>query len=882
MTIGPGSRIGPYEVTAHLGEGGMGVVFRGRDSRLQRDVALKLLPEHFANDADRLPRFEREAQVLASLNHPNIAQIYGLEQVNGSTCIVMELVEGETLEETLKKGPLPVEDAVGIAKQIADALAVAHERGIVHRDLKPANIKLTRGGTVKVLDFGLAKALGPRTSDLDATMAATVAGGSVAGVIVGTPGYMSPEQARGKDVDSRTDIWAFGCVLFEMLTGRQAFTGETITDILANIVSTPPDLDLIPRNTPASIRLLLASALNKNSSQRLQHIGDTRLFLDGPLTVPTTTTFVAAPSRRPGKTALLLAALVIIVAGAGIFAAFALRQTPEPAAQMRFEITLPDLWGAPLVSPDGKWITYATQPTNGKRVAWLRPIGSDSAQPIPGTENINGTIWSPDSRRLATLADGTLRMFDLASGSSRPLGSVGALRGGSWNREGVLLLARLSDNIIVRMPDSGGDVTPVTTLDASRKEMLHGLPVFLPDNKHFLYVAVAGKAADSGIFRASLDGNEPPIRVIAIEPNNFNGLTYVPSGHLLYSNEGRLSAQRVDALGQPQGSPIVVADTVDGTFMASDTGLLFYHKATPRAGRQLLWFSRDGKSLGQVSVEANYGNVDISPKGDRAAVDIVTNGNQDIWVVDLERSVAQPITFDLGRDWTASWSPDGSRLAFASTRSHTDATTRIYEKSSTGTGTETVMPAGDVSSIPVNWSSDGKYIVFSRLRQFGNTSGYDTWVLPTFGDRKPAPLLETGFDKFQARVSPNSDFVAYSTNESGTYQIVVQTFPDASGGKWQITADGGVEPKWRRDGRELYYLSLDGKLMSVAIGAPQFTAGRPVELFQTPLTVNRTNPSRDRRYDVAPDGRFLMVIPSAAGAPTPYSVIVNWTAGLGQ
>jgi eukaryotic-like serine/threonine-protein kinase len=878
MSISPGSRIGPYEVTAHLGEGGMGVVFRGRDSRLQRDVALKLLPEHFANDADRLPRFEREAQVLASLNHPNIAQIYGLEQVDGSTCIVMEMVEGETLEEKLKKGPLPVDEAIGIAKQIADALAAAHERGIIHRDLKPANIKLTRSGTVKVLDFGLAKALGSRTSDLNATTAATVAGGSVAGVIVGTPGYMSPEQARGKEVDSRTDIWAFGCVLFEMLTGRQAFTGETITDVLASIVSTPPDLDLLPKSTPASIRLLLTSALNKNSSQRLQHIGDTRLFLDGPLAVPATTP-AATTSRRPRGTALILAALAIVVAGAGIFAAFALRPTPEPAAQMRFEITLPDLVGAPIVSPDGKWITYATQPTNGKRVAWFRPIGSDSAQQIPGTENINGTIWSPDSRRLVTLADGTLRLFDLASGSSRPLGSVGALRGASWSREGVLLLARLSDNIIVRMSDSGGDVTPVTKLDAGRKEIVHGLPVFLSDNKHFLYVGVAGKAEDSGIFRASLGGDESPTRVIPLEPNSFNAMVYA-SGHLLYLNDGRLNAQRIDAMGQPQGNPIVVADNVDGSFTASDNGLLFYHKAVPRAGRQLLWFSREGKSLGQVGVEANYGNVDISPKGDRAAVDIVTNGNQDIWVVDLERAIAQPITFDAGRDWTASWSPDGNQLAFASTRSSADGTTKIYAKSSTGTGTETALSSGDVSSIPVNWSSDGKYIVFSRLRQFANTAGYDTWLLPTFGDRKPTPLLETGFDKFQARVSPNSSFVAYSTNESGTYQIVVQTFPDTSGGKWQISADGGVEPKWGRDGRELYYLSLDGKLMSVAISGPSFTASRPVELFQTPLTVNGAQPTRDRRYDIAPDGRFLMVVPSSTSAPTPYSVIVNWTAGL--
>jgi len=857
----------------------MGVVYRGRDARLQRDVALKLLPEHFANDAERLPRFEREAQVLASLNHSNIAQIYGLEQVNGAACIVMELVDGETLEEKLKRGPLPIDEAIEIARQIADALATAHERGIVHRDLKPANIKLTPGGTVKVLDFGLAKALGPRTPELNVTTMATVASGTVAGVIVGTPGYMSPEQARGKDVDSRTDIWAFGCVLYEMLTARQAFAGETITDVLAKIVASPPDLELLPASTPASIRLLLSSALNKNSAQRLQHIGDTRLFLEGPLAAPTATA-AAAPASRGFRRTWLVAALAIAAAGAGFLAALALRQRPETAPQMRFEIALPGLIGTPIPSPDGKWILYATQPADGKRVAWLRPIGSDTAQQIPGTENINGALSSPDSRRLATLSDGILRIFDLASGSSRALGQVGALRGGSWNRDGVIIMGRVPDNIIVRTADSGGEVTPVTKLDAGRKEVLHAIPVFLPDGNHFLYLVVAG--TDSGIYRASLDNTDAPTRLIALAPNNFNGMSYVPSGHLLYSNEGKLSAQRVDAMGNPQGDPVLVADNLDGGFTATDTGLLLYHKAAPRVGKQLLWFTRDGKQLGPVGAEANYGNVDLSPQGDRAAVDIVTNGNRDIWVVDLGRAVAQPVTFDPGSDWTASWSPDGSRLVFGSSRSNSDGTTKIYEKSSTGAGTETVLPSGDVSSIPVHWSSDGKYILFSRQRQLRNTSSYDTWLLPLFGDRKPVPLLETGFDKFQARVSPNSNFVAYSTNESGTYQVVVQTFPDASGGKWQISATGGVEPKWRRDGRELYYLGTDGKLMSVAISGPPFTAGRPVELFQTPLTVNLAQPTRDRRYDVAPDGRFLMVVPGATGAPTPYSIVVNWTEGLAR
>ena len=879
MAISPGSRIGPYEVTSQLGEGGMGVVFRGRDSRLQRDVALKLLPDHFANDADRLPRFEREAQVLASLNHANIAQIYGIEQVGDSICIVMELVEGETLEDRLKKGSLPLDEALDIARHVADALAAAHERGIVHRDLKPANIKITPAGTVKVLDFGLAKAVGPKISDLSATAMPTVAGGSIAGVIMGTPRYMSPEQARGLDVDSRTDIWSFGCVLYEMLTARQAFGGATITDVLATIVTSPPDLDLLPKNTPPAIRLLLSLTLNKNSAQRLQHIGDARVFMDGSLAGGALT--AAAPSGSRGLRGMWVgAALAVALAAAGVAILLYVRRAPEAASPMHFEVSLARLAGSPSLSPDGKSIAYATQPPDGKRMLSIRPIGSESGQPLAGTENTNTVLWSPDSRRIATIAEGVVKITDLATGSSRQLGAVGATRGGSWNGDGTILLGRVSDNVIVRMSDSGGSLTPVTKLDAGRKEILHGLPVFLPDGRHFIYVAAGGIPEESGIFLASLESSEPPVRVIQVHPNRFNGMAYVAGGYVMYQNEGALIAQRTDEQGQPQGTSTVVADNLDSTFTVSNTGLLMYHRATPTAGKQLLWFTREGRQVGQVGPVDNYGNVDISPKGDRAAVDIFTNNNQDIWVVDLQRSVAQPVVTDPFRDWTASWSPDGSRLVFASTRTN-DGVTKIYEKSSTGAGAETILPSGDVSSIPVHWSADGKYIVFSRLRQGANASGYDTWLLPLFGERRVTPLLETGFDKFQARVSPNSNLVAYSTNESGTYQIVVQTFPDATGGKWQISANGGFEPKWRHDGRELYYLGADGKLMSVSIGGAPFSAGRPVELFQTPLAVNPAQPTRDRRYDVAPDGRFLMVIPSATGPAAPYSVVVNWNAELG-
>jgi Tol biopolymer transport system component len=856
----------------------MGVVYRGRDSRLQRDVALKLLPDLFATDVDRLSRFEREAQVLASLNHSNIAQIYGLEQVGESVCLVMELVDGETLEDRLRRGPLPLDEALNIARQIAAALAVAHERGIVHRDLKPANIKLTPSGTVKVLDFGLAKAIAPKVSDLSATAMPTIGSGSLLGMIVGTPRYMSPEQARGQEVDSRTDIWAFGCVLYEMLTARQAFGGETVVDVLATIVNQPPDLNLLPKDTPPAIRHLLSLTLQKSSAERLQHIGDARLFLDGSFGGGAQE---AAPAVSRWTWWLVAAALVLAL-GAVVAAVLLSGRRPVAATSvMRFDLSLPQMFGSPILSPDGTSIAYGIQPSDGRRMLAIRSIGAESGRPIAGTENIANLLWSPDSRRIATVADGVLRIVELSTGSSRQVGNIGVLRSGaSWNGDGTILFGR--DNVIMRASDTDGSVTPLTKLDTGRKEILHALPVFGPDMRHFFYVAVGGKPEDSGIFKASLDGSEAPVRVVQVQPNRFNGMAYVTTGFLLFMNEGRLIAQRVDGNGRAQGPSTVIADGIDNSFTVSNTGLLMYHRATPTAGKQLLWFSRDGKQVGQTGPVENYGNVDISPKGDRAAVDLVTNNNRDIWIVDLQRSVAQPVINDPAAiDWTASWSPDGSRIAFASTRrADNGVITKIFEKSSTGAGTETALPSGDVSSVPVHWTPDGKYIVFSRLRQPGNTLSYDTWILPLFGDRKPAPLLETGFDKFNARVSPDSRLVAYSTNESGTYQIVVQTFPDPSGGKWQISANGGIEPKWRHDGRELYYLNLDGKLMAVSIASSPFAAGLPTELFQTPLTVNRAQPTRDRRYDVAPDGRFLMVVPSATGPESPYSVVVNWEAGL--
>jgi serine/threonine protein kinase/Tol biopolymer transport system component len=870
MAITPGSHIGPYEVVSQLGEGGMGVVFRGRDSRLQRDVALKVLPDNFASDPDRLSRFQREAQVLASLNHAHIAQIYGLEHVEGAACIVMELVEGETLEEKLRKGPFSYDEAIDISRQIADALSAAHERGVVHRDLKPANIKIMSNGTVKVLDFGLAKALGPKTSDTNITALPTMASGSMVGAIVGTPGYMSPEQARGKDVDARTDIWAFGCVLYEMLTAKQAFTGETVTDIMAKIVTSPPDLEQLPKTTPPSIRLLLSSVLNKNATQRLQHIGDTRLFLEGTL-VPADAT-ATAPQAQSKSGKLVAAALLIALVATAIPAVLYFRSSPPAQQPMRFDLTLPSL---PTVSPDGQTLGYSNVGADGKRMLWVRPINSEAGQQIAGTEGIAGFGFSPDGKKVLFVADGKIKKVDLAGGSTQVIANFSGNRGADWNSKGTILIARSSDGIILKVPETGGELTPVTKFDPVRKDVLHALPTFLPDDNHFLYVAAGGTPEAMGIFLTSLDG-ETPTRIINIVPNAFNAMSYVDPGYLVYSNERKIIAQRLDASGHNPGDPVTIAEDVDGgAFSISNTGLLFYHKSVPPTQKQLLWFGHDGKPLGALGNPANYNNLDLSPKGDKAAVDQYVDNNRDVWVIDLARAVPQRITFDARGEWSSTWSPDGSRLMFASAR----GANKIIEKSATGAGQETEINVGDASAIPVNWSPDGKYLIYSQVRANGN--GFEPWLLPLFGEKKPTPFLQSQYDRIHARISPDSRYVAYTTNESGTQQIVVQTFPDPNGGKWQISGEGGVEPKWRHDGRELYYLALDGKMMAVPItGSPTFTAGKPTALFQTQLTVNKGNPTRDRRYDVTPDGRFLMVIPAASGPALPHTALVNWYAAL--
>jgi serine/threonine protein kinase/Tol biopolymer transport system component len=885
MSPAPGERIGPYEITAPLGEGGMGVVFRARDTQLLRDVAIKFLPGRFENDPERLGRFQREAQVLASLNHPNIAQIYGFQPAGASGAIVMELVEGETLADRLKRGVLPVEQAISIAKQIVDALETAHKRGVVHRDLKPANIKLTRDGKVKVLDFGLAKALIGEDSSLDASNSPTIMSRSIAGVIMGTAAYMSPEQARGSELDATTDIWSFGCVLYELLTAKPVFTGATVTDIIAKVIEAQPNWELLPAETPISIRMLLTSALTKDRSERLQHIGDARVFLRN-IEIPRS---APVPVRTGWRVILLAAVLAIALVAAGVPASIYFLRTPDDQAQIRFEIPAPGATSEFAISPDGRNVAYAAR-HEGKTTIWVRPMGELKARALPGTENGFAPFWSPDGSSIGFIADGRLKKISIEGGPSTTLAET-AWYGGDWGRHGIILFSTAVAGspvpAIVRISETGGAVTPVT----KPGDKGHSAPQFLPDDNHFLYVASGTQGEGLELFAGSLDG-KPPVRIGAygdFADGNVPPL-YAPPGYLLFVRGGVLQAQGFD----PKrllltGQPVTLADQV-GLHAVSHQGTIVYRSATELTrglGRQLLWFDREGKTGASIGTIANYFSLALSPDNRRVAVDLIKDGNRDIWVIDLERGIPNRLTIDPADDSFPRWTPDGKKIYFLSLRGGRGIG-KIYQRSAVSIGgDEAVDTLGepDVNDIAVDFSQDGKYLVFLRTK---NVAPVDIWIKPLFGDGKPVPYVQSkSFRYDEPTISPNGRWLAYATNESGIHQIVVQTFPDPTKNKWQITPRGGIYPKWRGDSRELYYLALDGKLMAVPVkeGA-DFEAGEPRVLFQTPLTIPATPTAV--QYDVTADGkRFLFLVPgnaaanvSSPGSSDTITAIVNWTAAL--
>jgi Tol biopolymer transport system component/predicted Ser/Thr protein kinase len=869
--------IAHYRMIAKIGEGGMGEVYRALDTKLGREVAIKIIPETFARDADRMMRFAREARVLASLNHPHIAAIYGVEE----RALVMELVEGPTLAERIAQGPIPVEEALPIARQIADALEYAHEKGVVHRDLKPANIKLTADGQAKVLDFGLAKALAnePASGDNPADSPTLTMRATQAGIIMGTAAYMSPEQARGKTVDKRADIWAFGVVLYEMLTGAQLFDGETVSDTLAHVLTKEPDWD----RAPAKTRRLLRECLAKDPKKRLRDIGDGWRLLEEPP--------VESPSHSKLPLAAVAAAAMLVAAG---LAVVHFRETPPQPVPIRFQIPAPDKanfgnFGMAL-SPDGRRLAFIANGADGRSMLWVRALDSLAAQALPGTEGAMFVpFWSPDSRFIGFTVAGKLNKIEASGGPPQALcEEPDLIVGGSWSRDGVIIFATPSG--LFRVPQAGGVATKFKTADASQGESALIRPWFLPDGRHFLYVTTTHKAEDSAIYLATLDGKERK-RLVG---TRYAGAYASPAadsenGHLLFLRAGTLMAQPLDAKRyELAGEPFPAAEQVGsmlqyGYFAVSANGVLAYRSGASQGLMQLVWFDRAGKSLGTLGPHANYvGSLALSPDGKRVAVDEMDQAAKvDIRVLDVARAVPMKFTFE-GQDTGPTWSPDGSRLFFASTRG---STSDIYQKDSSGSGNaELLLKSGR----PEDWSPDGRYLLYSVYDP--KTKG-DLWVLPaqagTPEGSKPRPYLQTPFSEVQGKFSPDGRWIAYVSDESGPahYQIYVQSFPAGAGKFLVSTGAGGKQPRWRRDGKELFYISADLKLMAVDVKtAPTFEAGTPKALFD-PRILGRRNfgfPRYD--YDVAADGkRFLVNSVSTtpeSSAPEPITVVVNWLAAL--
>jgi Tol biopolymer transport system component len=877
-----GQELGSYRIASLVGKGGMGEVYRAHDSKLKRDVAIKILPGELARDPDRVSRFQREAEALAALNHPNIAAIYDLQQSGATSFLVLEFVEGDTLAELLAtRGALPLDEASAIATQVCEALEAAHDKGIVHRDLKPANVKVMADGRVKVLDFGLAKALEPSLGasgqgQTYANSPTLSVAATHAGVILGTAPYMSPEQARGRPVDRRADVFAFGCVLYEMLTGRRAFEGDDVPDILGAVLKSEPDLDRLPAATPASVARLLRRALRKDPRQRLGDIRDARIELEE---ANAETPAVRTPVRRARlATAMALAIAVALIAA---LAFPAVRHLVEaPPGEMRLDIATPSS-PQPLefaLSPDGRSIAFVASGDGPQRL-WLRSLDRVDAQPIAGTDGARFPFWSADGRSIGFFASVGLYRVDVGGGPPQFLAGAGAPRGGAWNADGIILFAP-STGPIMRIAASGGEPMPVTRLDLPRQNS-HRFPQFLPDGRHFLFFS-QGFGEATGIYLASIDGGEPA-RLTAAD----SGGAPLGPDRIAFLRQGALVTQALD-VGRRQltGDPVVLADSVgfDGFaffsgFSVSADGRVAYRRAGA-GNMQLTWVDRTGKTIGTAGdPSATTLYPELSPDGRRVALDRTVQANRDVWLLDLVRGGMARFTFDAAQDTNPVWSPDG-RIAFGSNR---NGTFNPYVAPSSAPGTEQALLETPGIKVVQDWSPDGRFLLFYAVDP--KTLSRDLWSLDLTGkERTTRPVAQTRFEETMAQFSPDGRWVAYQTNESNRFEIVVQPFPNPGGVKWQVSTGGGVAPRWRHDGRELYFIAPDGMLMAVPVAntGVVFEYGTPTALFQSRIAGGGSVGVNKPNYDVSRDGRFLVVQPVEESSAFPITLILNWGPPAGK
>jgi serine/threonine protein kinase len=894
MAILPGRRLGPYEILSAIGAGGMGEVYKARDTRLDRIVAIKVLPAHLADRAELRERFDREAKTIASLNHPHICTLYDTGHQDDIDFLVMEYLEGETLAQRLVKGALPIQLVLQYAIEISDALDKAHRKGVTHRDLKPGNIMLTKSGT-KLLDFGLAKLkqeAAPASAQL--TELPTAKDPLTAqGTLLGTLQYMAPEQVEGKEVDARTDIFAFGAVVYEMATGKRAFEGKTQASLIAKILEVdPPPISSLQPMTPPQLDRVVKKCLVKEPEGRWQAASDLtdalKWIADGPsqaglpLGVATSPTARLRSARYFWLAAAILL-LVLLVLGAWDY----FRPASDDIRPVRFLITPPENWSfselsssatlataSLAVSPDGHRISFVAAGADRKSLLWVRSLDTLSAQPLSGTEGAERTFWSPDGRFLGFFASGKLKKIEVSGGPPITLCDSGDGVGGTWSRDGMIVFAPSLSSGLQTVSAAGGVPTTATTLGEG--DTGHRRPFFLPDGRHFLYRAAGSAPASGPVYVSSLDSAE---RKFLINSDSINVI--YSQGHLLFLRETTLMAQPFDARRLAvTGEAFPIAEKIQttntnppyGVFSASENGVLAYQTGPGAVGTNLTWFDRTGKQIGVLGDSRLYGDLELSPDQKRASVSGPSQSGMDIWLYDVARGLPTRFTFGPGVAGASIWSPDGSRIVFASTRKgHYD----LYQKPSSGAGIEEVLVEDNLEKIPVSWSPDGRFILYSST---GSHPGTDLFVLPLSGNRKPVPFVPTRFSESQGQFSPDGRWVAYTSFESGRAEVYVAPFP-GSGGKWQISSAGGSSPRWRRDGTEIFFLASDNALMAAAVNgkASSFQVGTVKPLFQTHLIGPR------HEYDVSTDGQKFLINSTPqqnGGAPAPITVVLNWTAGL--
>jgi serine/threonine protein kinase len=891
VSLAAGTRLGPYEIQAPIGAGGMGEVYRARDTRLERTVAVKVLPAHLSSSAESRQRFEREAKTISQLSHPHICALYDVGNHDGVEFLVMEYLEGETLSDRLAKGPLAFEQVLRFGLEIADALDKAHRQGIVHRDLKPGNVMITKSG-VKLLDFGLAKAIAPNTarSGISVTALPTQqarAELTAEGSILGTLQYMAPEQLEAGEADGRTDIFAFGAMLYEMATGRKAFSGKSQASLISSIMAAEPaPVSTIAPMMPPAFDRVVRTCLAKDPDDRWQTAHDIAVQLKW-IQEAGFAAGISAPLPLRGRRSRLLPWVIAAVPTLLLVAVLARDwRRPSPVREVtRFSILAPEkamftppgeLSSAQMaLSPDGRTLAFVANPQGARPLLWIRPLDSLNAVPLAGTEDALHPFWSPDGRSLGFFTPTSLKRVEASGGTSLRLCDSVAGRGGSWSN-GVIVFANSSPSPLSRVADTGGESQQATSFDVARADDRHRFPFFLPDGRRFLFWARSSKREDTGIYVGSLDSH------VARLVLKSDAMGEYAAGYLLTVQQGMLVAYPFDEKSaQVKGNPIRIAEGVltgnppgYGPFSVSGAGALAY--SSPHAkSRQLVWFDRSGRRIGIVGEPGDYSTPRLSPDEKRIAVAVreESKTNTDLWVFDSTRGTWSRLTFDPAAERAPLWSADGSRIVFASGAS---GVLDLYERSSSGSGEARLLVRTASDKFPSDWTRDGRFVVYHT---FGASGTWDIWAAPTDGG-KPLSLLSSKFTEAQGQVSPDGNWIAYASDESGRFEIYVTQFPEKRG-RWQISTTGGSQPWWRGDGKELFYLGPEQTLMSVAVrpGGDAFEAAVPAALFKAnfPAVV----PAFWSNYVATADGqRFLVAELLPEAAATPINVVLNWTAGL--